>query len=155
MLVIHYSLYVTIFLCFGEFQIAPIEVRIGKGLRPFPPSKRSGRVSPHCAFQYSDQHPQVSLGVGRRMRFPSRAHQLEHSTTRCMGSPALPGNKAPLLFPSFAFSGKSLSSRFMFLSLADLHHVPAITVEHWADLAASALSTTRWHFRVPLRGKVV
>ncbi len=116
----------------GEFHTLNREVRIGKGLRPFPPSKRSGRVSPHCAFQYSDQHPQVSLGVGRRMRFPSRAHQLEHSTTRCMGSPALPGNKAPLLFPSFAFSGKSLSSRFRFLSLADLHHVPALTAERWA-----------------------
>jgi hypothetical protein len=25
MSVMHYSLYVTIFLCFGEFQIAPIE----------------------------------------------------------------------------------------------------------------------------------
>src|SRR5712692_4152465 len=110
----------------------PFEVRIGKGLRPFPPSKRSGRVSPHCAFQYSDQHRQVFLGVGRWMRFPSRAHQSEHSTTCCMRSPALPENKAPLLPPSFAFSGKSLSSRFRFLSLADLHHVPPITAEHWA-----------------------
>src|SRR5260370_6978000 len=116
MLVIHYSLYVTIFLCFGEFQIAPIEVRIGKGLRPFPPSKRSGRVSPHCAFQYSGQHRQVSLGVGRRMRFPSRAHQSEHTTTRSMGSPAIPENKAPLLFPSFAFSPNSLPPRSRSLS---------------------------------------
>ncbi len=28
-------------------------VRIGRALRPFPPSKRSGRVSSHSAFQYS------------------------------------------------------------------------------------------------------
>src|SRR5258708_26107939 len=76
-----------ILLTYNCHSSVPFEVRIGKGLRPFPPSKRSGRVSPHCAFQYSDQHRQVSLGVGRRMRFPSRAHQSEHSTTRCMGSP--------------------------------------------------------------------
>jgi hypothetical protein len=56
------------------------------------------------------------LGVGRWMRFPSRAHQSEHSTACCMRSPALPENKAPLLLPSFAFSGKSLSSHFRFLS---------------------------------------
>ncbi len=29
-------------------------IRIGRALRPFPPSKRSMRLSPHCAFQYSD-----------------------------------------------------------------------------------------------------
>ena len=66
------------------------------------------------------------------MRFPSRAHQSEHSATCCMRSPALPENKTPLLLPSFAFSGKSISSRFRFLSLADLHHVSAITAERWA-----------------------
>ncbi len=30
-----------------------VKVGIGKALRPFPPSKRSMRLSPHCAFQYS------------------------------------------------------------------------------------------------------
>src|SRR5260370_38565024 len=119
------------------------EVRIGKGLRPFPPSKRSGRVSPHCAFQYSDQHRQVSLGVGRRMRFPSRAHQSEHSTTRCMGSPAMPENKAPLLFPSFAFPVKSLPSPFTFLSPFG----PSPCLRHYSRAlryyTASALSSTR------------
>ena len=29
------------------------KVRIGRSLRSFPPPKRSMRLSPHCAFQYS------------------------------------------------------------------------------------------------------
>ena len=43
---------------FPEVGIAEIGyaevIRIGRALRPFPPSKRSMRLSPHCAFQYSD-----------------------------------------------------------------------------------------------------
>src|SRR5258708_6353867 len=86
------------------------------------------RLSPHCAFQYSDEHSYVFLSVSRWIRFYSpRAHQSEHSTTRCMESSTVLENMAPLLFPSFAFSGASISSLLKLLSLADLHHVLAIT----------------------------
>ncbi len=43
-------------------------------------------------------------------------------------------NMAPLLFPSFAFSGASISSLLKLLSLADLHHVLAITARHSATM---------------------
>ena len=46
----------------------------------------------------------------------------------------MPENKAPLLFPSFAFSGSSISSLFRLLSLADLHHVLPITARRWATM---------------------
>src|SRR5258708_23322006 len=41
-------------------------------------------------------------------------------------------NKSPLLLPSFAFFGSSISSLLRLLSLADLHHVFAITAKRWA-----------------------
>jgi hypothetical protein len=51
-----------------------------------------------------------------------------------MESPALPENKAPLLTPSCAFSGVSLSSLLRLLSLADLCPVPLIPRWHSAPL---------------------
>ncbi len=45
------------------------EVRIGRSLRSFPPSKRSMRLSPHCAFRYSDEHNCVFFSVSRWIRF--------------------------------------------------------------------------------------
>ena len=84
------------------------------------------------------------LGVSRWKRFPSRVHQSERSTTRCMGSPAMPENKAPLLFPSFAFSGKSLSSHFRFLSPFGPSPYPYHYSRALLDYcAASTLSSTR------------
>src|SRR6266700_2381111 len=56
------------------------------------------------------------------------------SPTRCMESPTVLENMAPLLFPSFAFSGASISSLLKLLSLADLHHVLAITARHSATM---------------------
>src|SRR5260370_41979171 len=49
-----------------------------------------------------------------------------------MESPTMLENKAPLLLPSFAFFGSSISSLLRLLSLADLHHVFAITAKRWA-----------------------
>ena len=46
----------------------------------------------------------------------------------------MPENKALFLFPSFAFPGSSISSLLKLLSLADLHHVLAITARHWATM---------------------
>jgi len=43
-------------------------------------------------------------------------------------------NMAPLLFPSFAFSGASIASLLKLLSLADLHPVLAITARHSATM---------------------
>src|SRR5260221_8244079 len=120
----------------SDRKVVPaVPVRIGRVSRPFPPSKRSMRLSPHCAFQYSDEHSYVFLSVSRWIRFYSpRAHQSEHSTTRCMESSTVLENMAPLLFPSFAFSGASISSLLKLLSLADLHHVLAITARHSATM---------------------
>src|SRR5260370_3097086 len=44
---------ITIKLSHSKIGISKV-IRIGKALLPFPPSKRSMRLSPHCAFQYSD-----------------------------------------------------------------------------------------------------
>jgi len=44
----------------------------------------------------------------------------------------MPENKTLFLFPSFAFSGTSISSLVKLLSLADLHHVLSITERHSA-----------------------
>src|SRR5258708_9696516 len=49
-----------------------------------------------------------------------------------MEAPTMLENKAPLILPSFAFFGSSISSLLRLLSLADLHHVFAITAKRWA-----------------------
>src|SRR5205823_1620158 len=54
------------------------------------------------------------------------------STTCCMATPAMPENKKPLLEPSSAFLNSSLFPLVTRLSLANLHHVSAITAERWA-----------------------
>ncbi|GHO80116.1 hypothetical protein KSD_78870 [Ktedonobacter sp. SOSP1-85] len=58
---------------------------------------------------------------------PREAHQFEHSTTCCMASPTLLENMMPLLQPSSAFLTASILPLVKRLSLADLHHVLAIT----------------------------
>jgi len=59
----------------------------------------------------------------------------------------MPENKAPLLKPSFAFSGSSISSLLKLLSLADLHHVHLITRWPWATMPPLPSSPPSWHFR--------
>ena len=63
--------------------------------------------------------------------------------------PALPENKASLLFLSFAFPGKSISSCFKLLSLADLRPVHLITRWRLADLAAFARLSSKLAFLLP------
>src|SRR5512135_3449359 len=58
---------------------------------------------------------------------PIEAHQFKHSTTCCMATPILLENKMPLLKPSSAFLNTSIVPLVKRLSLADLHHVHAIT----------------------------
>lgn len=58
---------------------------------------------------------------------PSEAHQLKRSTTCYMASPTVLENKMPLLQPSSAFLNTSIVPLVKRLSLADLHHVHAIT----------------------------
>ena len=66
------------------------------------------------------------------MGYPSKAHQFKHGTTRHMTTPTMLENKMSLLQLSSAFLTSSLVPHVKRLSLADLHHVSAITVEHWA-----------------------
>jgi hypothetical protein len=92
--------------------------------------------------------------------FPVEAHQSEHSITRCMESPAMPENKAPLLLPSFAFLNTSILPRVKRLSLADLHLVHAVTAWHLittppllalphAGILASSFEV-KWYERSPV-----
>jgi len=79
-------------------------VGIGKAFQPFPPSKRSMRLSPHCAFRFGPQ----TCGGQIRGKPRGGAPKRENSS-------------------SSAFLPPSVSSVFCRLPLADLHHVPSIT----------------------------
>jgi hypothetical protein len=76
-----------------------------------------------------------------------RAHQSEHSTTCRMESPAMPENKAPLLFPSSAFPGSLVHPLFVWISPGG----PSPCLSHYRKAfgyyAASACSPARWHSR--------
>jgi hypothetical protein len=54
------------------------------------------------------------------------AHQVEHSTTCHMESPAMPENKAPLLLPSSAFLTSSILPLVKRLSLVPLALSPPL-----------------------------
>src|SRR5215475_14261990 len=85
----------------------PCRVRIGRTLQSFPPSKRSGRLSAHSAFQ---------LGL---WTLQGRIH-------RCRR------RGAPAFRPSSAFLSTSVHFHFDRLTLTDLHRVHAITAWHLA-----------------------
>jgi hypothetical protein len=76
-----------------------------------------------------------------------RAHQSKHSTTCCVGSPAMPGNKAPFLLPSSAFSGSFVDPLFVRVSPGG----PSPCLFHYRRAfdyyAASVRSLARWHSR--------
>ncbi len=59
----------------------------------------------------------------------------------------MPENKAPLLFPSFAFSGSSISSLFRLLSPFGPSPCPSHYSKALGYYAASARSPARWHSR--------
>jgi len=77
----------------------------------------------------------------------SRVHQSEHSTTCCMGSPALPENKAPFLFPSSAFPDFLGGPLFVWISPGG----PSPCLSHdrkaFGSYAASVRSTAHWPSR--------
>ena len=66
--------------------------------------------------------------------YPVETHQSKHSTTCCMATPTVLENKMPLLKPSSAFLNSSIVPLVKCLSLADLHHVLAITARHSATM---------------------
>lgn len=82
-------------------------VRIGKAFQPFPPSKRSMRLSPHCAF-----------------RFGPRTHKGQIHGEPRGGAPKRETSS------SSAFLPPSVCSVFCGLPLADLHRVLSITERH-------------------------
>jgi len=77
----------------------------------------------------------------------SRAHQLKHSTTCCMRSPALSGNKAPLLLPSSAFPGLLVGPLFVWISPGGPSPCPSHYRKAFGYYAASVRSAARWHSR--------
>ncbi len=77
----------------------------------------------------------------------SRVHQSEHSTTCCMGSPAMPENKAPFLFPSSAFPGLLVGPLFVWVSPGGPSPCPSHYRKAFGYYAASVRSPARWHSR--------
>jgi hypothetical protein len=112
-------------------QVRPLRATPPIVKRRTPPFQTQQASFPALRFPVLDVTSSGSLRLRWWIRVvPVEAHQSEHSLTCCMESPAMPENKAPLLFPSFAFLNTSILPRVKRLSLADLHHVPAITAGH-------------------------
>jgi len=87
----------------------------------------------HSAFRYSDKTLLRVLQC-ELMDSVKPLERTSESTAKPVAEspPAMPENKALLLFLSFAFSSTSISSLLKLLSLANLHHVLPITERRWA-----------------------